>query len=167
MVRLFRAGLIAGVRQLIAVAAMTLLISLLAPSSTFLRISAPRANSESFWIAVSPFLAWAYIVVAVGLALTTSKSIDATAVRIHHASRLLRLIAAEYVLVSLVVQFSLSAILLAILAVRAPPELLVVTGRFLGSAAAVSIIWPAMLSVAVACFGATAHAALSAYRLDR
>lgn len=167
MVQLLRAGLIAGVRQIGAVVTMTFLMFLLATPNTASKISAPGAHSESFWISVSPFLAWAYIIVAVGLALTVGKSIGATAERIRHASHLMRPMTPERILVSLIVQCVLSATLFAILAVRTPPEPLITAARYFGWACAASIGWPAALSVAVACFGAIAHGALNAYRVDR
>jgi len=161
MMRLLQAGLVAGVRQLGAVVAITLLVSL-APSEN----AQSGTESETFWISVSPFLAWAYIIIALGLALTIGKSIGTTAEHIHHGSHRMRLMTPEHVLVSLTVQFALCAIVISILALRTPPELLVMAARVFGWAYA-SIVWPAALSLGVACFGATAHAALSAYRLYR
>jgi len=63
---------------------------------------------------------------------------------------------------SLTAQFGLAAILLAILGLREPPNTITVVAEYFGVGSAVSIIWARVMSVGVACFGASAHAALKA-----
>jgi hypothetical protein len=163
MVRLLRAGLIAGVCQLGAVAVITLVVSLLASPDSGHRMLAHGDDSKAFWISISPLLKWAYILVAVGMAITISKAIGVTASHIRHASNLIRPMRSKRVMVSLASQCALSAILFGILALQTPPEIIAKAIGLFGCDFATSIIWAAALSVGVAFFGATTHAALKAF----
>ena len=68
---------------------------------------------------------------------------------------------------ALTAQFGLAAILLAILALREPPNTITVVVEYFGVGWAASIIWAGVMSVGVACFGASAHAALKAIEFDK
>jgi hypothetical protein len=68
---------------------------------------------------------------------------------------------------ALTAQFGLGAILLAILALREPPNTITVVVEYFGVGSADSIIWAGAMSVGVACFGASAHAALKAVQFDK
>jgi hypothetical protein len=50
--------------------------------------------------------------------------------------------------------------------VQAPPDAIISVSHYFGFSRAVSIIWTAVMSVGVASFGATAHAAVKAIEHD-
>jgi hypothetical protein len=58
------------------------------------------------------------------------------------------------------VQLAITAILLAMMALRAPPDFLLAAGQYVGSPCVAAIGWSGSMSVGVACYGASAHAAL-------
>lgn len=71
MLPLLQAGLTAAWRQLGAVLIGILFVSLLAPYGFIVQdVSTIHSGAESCWISVSPFLIWAYLLVATALALT-------------------------------------------------------------------------------------------------
>jgi len=114
---------------------------------------------------VSSLLIWAYLLIATGLAFTRSRSIDLTAARIRAASELMGLTRPADALMTLVVQLVICAIIFAMFALESAPEMLIKGATHYGYApAAASIIWEATLSLGVACFGASAHAALKALK---
>jgi hypothetical protein len=108
---------------------------------------------------LSRFLGWAYLLTATGLALTRDRSIRVTAERIRRASRLIN---PKHGAAALAVQLTLCAILLASFAFRAPPGLLIAIVQYFGIACAAWAVWAGIISVGVACLGASAHAAQAA-----
>lgn len=161
MLRFLRAGLVAASRQVVAVLVITFLVSLLT-SHNFTGQEAPAMSSgaQSYRISVSQLLTWTYLLFAVGFVLTYDRSIDLTAKRIRHASRLVRNVPPGYASRTLVAQFGVAAVFFAAMALRAPPQLLVDGSRYLGCADGAVIGWAGAMSVGVACFGASAHSAL-------
>lgn len=161
MLRLLQAGLVAAGRQLVAVLIITLLASLLT-SHDFAIQDAPAMSSgtEGSFISLSQLLIWTYLLFAVGFALTNDRSIGLTAIRIRHASRLMRFVPPGHASRTLVAQFGIAAVAFAIFALRTPPESLIEGTRYLGHTGAASIAWAGIMSVGVAYFGASAHAAL-------
>jgi hypothetical protein len=95
-----------------------------------------------------------------GIFLTSDRSIGLTAKRIRHASRLMRFVPPGHTLRTLVAQFGIAAVVFAVFALRTPPESLIEGSRYFGCAGAASIAWAGIMSIGVACFGASAHAAL-------
>jgi hypothetical protein len=59
-------------------------------------------------------------------------------------------------------QFGLSTFLFATFALRMPPESLIDVGSDFGCVGVASIVWAGAMSIGVACFGASTHAALKA-----
>jgi hypothetical protein len=94
-----------------------------------------------------------------GIFLTSDRSIGLTAKRIRHASRLMRFVPPGHTLRTLVAQFGIAAVVFAVFALRTPPESLIEDSRYFCCAGAASIAWAGILSIGVACFGASAHAA--------
>jgi hypothetical protein len=154
-----QAGLVAAGSQFIAVAIITLLTSLLAP----IHFSWSARDAELFWISVSPLLAWVYLLSATGFSLTSNRFVHHTSERIRRASSLMRHASGARAPRALAAQLGLSTILLAILALRTPPEPLIEIGRYFGCICVSCIGWAGILSVGVACCGATTQAALRAY----
>lgn len=115
---------------------------------------------EVSWISLSQLLIWTYLLFAAGFALTSDRSIDLTAKRIRHASRLMRFVPPGYASRTLVAQLGIAAVAFAVFALRMPPEPLMEGSRYFGWAGAVAIGWAGIMSIGVACFGASAHAAL-------
>lgn len=154
MLQFLHAGIIAACRQVVALLVFALILLLIAPIT------------EGFWLVAGPPITWGYLLVAGGLALTAGKSIDQTANRIRRVSSLMRKASRNAVAMALVSQFGLAAVLLAVLALRTPPHAMIVIAEYLGYDLAASIMWAAVLSVGVACLGATAHAAVKAIEFD-
>ena len=150
---LLQAGLVAAGRQIVAVAVITLMISLLESNDIL-------AGACVF--SVSPFLSWAYVLVAAGFAFSWNRCIDVTADRIRRASRLMSMVEPGEVSKKLAVQLCLTAIMFALLTLRPPPDFLIAAGQYVSSACATSIAWAGTMSSGVACFGASAHAAFKA-----
>jgi hypothetical protein len=151
MVRFLRAGLVAAIYQIFAVVIVTVLAAfLISPSDPVRLASEPGVFS---------FLPWAYLIVAVGCALTVGKHTEITAERFSHASNPVYLSSSRSLLVALIAQSVICVVALAILALRMPPDFDSI--ELFGDALLVRIGWPATLSVGVALFGANA---LSAYK---
>ena len=168
MLQLLQAGLIAARRQLGAVLIGTLFVSLLAPHGSIVQdVSTIHGSTETCWFSVSPFLIWAYLLVATGLAVTRCQSVDLTAERIRRAAYLMGLARPECALMTLVLQLGLSAFMFAMFALRTPPEPLIQAASYFGCVSAASIIWAAAMSIGVACFGASTHAVLRALESHR
>jgi hypothetical protein len=160
MLRFLEAGFVAAARQFVAVIAVTSITVLLA-SQDFIAPGAWTAGGDpgGFCRVVSPFLGWAFLLTATGLALTRDRSVMATAARIRNASRLIN---PEHGATGLAVQLVISAILLALFTLRAPPGLLIEILQYFEIACAGSAAWTGMISIGVACLGASAHAAIRA-----
>ena len=155
MSQLLHAGIVAARRQLAALVVFTLVLSLTAQIT------------ENSWLSTTPLLPWGCLLVAFGFALTSNRSIEVTARRIRRGSDLFQVAGPKHVLIALTAQFGLAAILLAILALREPPNAITVVVEYFGVGSRASIIWAGVMSVGVACFGATAHAALTAIEFDK
>lgn len=161
MFRFLRAGLAAAGRQAVVVLVITLLASLLtSPNLTGQETSAMSSSIEGHRISLSQLLIWTYLLFAVGFVLTYDRSVDLTAKRIRHASRLVRNVPQGYASRTLVAQFGIATVAFAVFAFHAPPQLLVEGSRYVGCADGAAIGWAGMMSVGVACFGASAHSAL-------
>jgi hypothetical protein len=161
MLRLLQAGLVVAGRQLVAVLVITLLASLLTSHNFAVQeASSMSSGTESSRIFLSQLLIWAYLLFAVGFALTGDRSIDLTAKRIRHASRLMRFVPPGHASRTLVAQFGIAAVVFAVFALRTPPDSLIEGSRYFGCAGVASIAWAGIMSIGVACFGASAHAAL-------
>ena len=154
MLQLLHAGIVAVRRQLAAVIVLLLILLLAAPVN------------ETFWLSATPFLTWGYLLMAAGFALTSDQSIDITASRIYRGSYLMQLVAPKHALKALVAQFGVAAVLFAILGLWPPPQSIIVVAQYLGCGSAASVIWSAVMSVGVACFGASTHAVLRAIEID-
>ena len=155
MPQLLHAGIVAARRQLAALVIFTLVLLLTAQIT---------GNSLP---STTPLLPWGCLLVAFGFALTSSRSIEVTARRIRRGFDLLQVVGTKHVLMALTAQFGLGAILLAILALREPPNTITIVVEYFGVGSAASIIWAGAMSVGVACFGASAHAALKAVQFDK
>jgi hypothetical protein len=166
MSQLLHAGIIAGRRQLAALAALTLILLVITPLEHIDQYSLTGNKKEILPLSAMPVFTWAALLVALGLALTSSRSIDVTASRIHRASRFIRLGPPQSILMTLVAQFGLAAILFAVFALQRPPNAIISVSHYFGSPGTLSIIWTAVMSVGVASFGAATHAAVKAIEHD-
>ncbi len=163
MLKLLHAGLVAAGRQFGAVVIVTLSISLLRSHDLTVQEAFARdSNNEALWISVSPFLIWAYLLIATGLTLSTGRSIFYTALNFRRVSRLIQIVSPDFTLKALAAHLCLSAIMLAILALRTPESIIGVGRQFGFTTATVTIGWGGAMSIGVACMGASAHAALKA-----
>jgi hypothetical protein len=157
MLRLLRAGVVASGCQLGSVVIVTLLAHFSVSHGINLQSTPATTDSESFWISITPFLIWAYLLTAVGWALTGGQFIERTVdhFRSTFSPR-------DEALTALVVQLVIPAILLVTLALESPPDFIVEAAGYFGYAAIASVVWGAAISIAVAFCGATAHAARKA-----
>ena len=162
--RIFRAGVVAARRQLAAVAIVTIAVVLILPSHNLTGRGGPsiESDAEAFRISASQLLKWAYLLIAVGLALTTNRLVDLTAKRVRRAFGVTHPIVPEHTLKALAFQLGLATVTLAAFTLSTPPEVLAAIGRSLGCACIASIGWAGTMSIGVAFFGASTHAVLKA-----
>jgi hypothetical protein len=155
VLRFLEAGFIAGGRQLLAVILITLAV-FLAASEKVESVSVLVRNPE-LWPSAPVFLTWAYLLTAIGLALTENHRLDLTAKRIRRATYLL---GEEHPSKALAIQLIIAAVLFAYFGLRPPPQLLTDLCHDAGYLLAAPIVWAGMMTTAVAFFGASAHAAM-------
>jgi hypothetical protein len=119
---------------------------------------APQPSGEKMYA----LLNWSFLIVAVGLSLTTTRFLDETVANMEWASR-----RSGIPLPPLIGVLSLATIGFLVLGLRPPPEILQhVTKSLLGHSAGL-LVWPALMSVGLATFGSATHAALRAERRKR
>ena len=160
MLRFLEAGLVAAARQVAAVIVLTLTMMLLASQEVIVPgVWSVGSHPPGFCPFFSGFLGWAYLLTASGLVLTKDRSVTVTAERIQDAARRIN---PEHGAAALAVQLTLCAILLTLFALRAPPGLLIEIVQYFGIACAAWAVWVGIISVGVACLGASAHAAIRA-----
>jgi hypothetical protein len=113
-------------------------------------------------ISESQLLKWAYLFIAVGLALTTDRLVELTADHIRRTLSVAGHIVPEHTLKALAFQLGLSTVMLAGFTLSTPPELLIALDRNFECACIASIAWAGTMSIGVAFFGASTHAILRA-----
>lgn len=160
MMSFFIAGVVAARRQFIALVAVTLFMSFIDLLNNFGQESLAM-NLVTFRIPASPFLGWTYLIMAMGLALTSDRSIELTSDRIRRGSQFMRSLPPAVAFRVVAFQCGLAAIMCAVL-LLAPPRPLIELSSYFGCAGISLIIWAGMTSIGVAYFGANAHAALKA-----
>jgi hypothetical protein len=160
MWRLFHAGFVAASAQILAVAAATVAVTIALRCG--LVIPASGAAESELQSAVR-LLRWIDLFLAVGVALTRNRFIDETAERIREAARRFYPPAPDHACKALFVQLCAASAGLAVLALRPPPGFLIAAADTWGWGPAVMLIWPGVMSVGVAAFGANAHAAGRAF----
>jgi hypothetical protein len=160
MRRLFRAGFVAALAQILAVAAATVAVTIALRCG--LVIPASGAAESELQSAVR-LLLWIDLLLAVGIALTRNRFIDQTSARIREAARRFYPPAPDRACKALFVQLGAASAGFAVLALRPPPGLLIEAADTWGWGPAVMLMWPGVISVGVAAFGANAHAARRAF----
>ena len=161
---LLAAGLAAqhqiGVEVLITIMSLLTNQVVLSPSD-----SGTNIDIAAFWDSTAEFLRWAYLLGAIGLALTGGEHINLTAEGLKRAANSMRLGPPKTALESLIVQLSITLVLLAVIFLRGPPEPLLRAVTLYVSSSAAPVLWAAIISIAVASCGASLHAAVRAVRL--
>jgi hypothetical protein len=104
-----------------------------------------------------------YVVIAAGVALTKHRYLTMTTTRIRHASRLMSSSEPNRAAGTIAVCFLFASIGCASLALQPPPAILVAVNWHIGPYVAAPILWSALISIAVASFGANSHAAADAF----
>ncbi len=99
------------------------------------------------------------LLTAVVLSLVRNRHVEITAARLREACRQMNKSNPDRVAVMLLTQLVLAAAVCAILAMKMPPTLLLKVGASFGGAGYGGAIWPAVMSIGIAIFGANAHAA--------
>jgi hypothetical protein len=157
---LFRAGMVAALAQFLAVAAASAAVTIALGSG--LLVPAQSAF-ESEPVFTARLLLWIDLLLADGIAFTQNRSIDATAERIWDAARRFYPPAPAQACKALFVQLGGASAGLAILACRPPFGLMEMADAW-GWRSIAMLLWPGVMSVGVAAFGANAHAARKAFR---
>jgi hypothetical protein len=160
MRRLFHAGFVAASGQILAVAAATVAVTIALRCGLVIPAS---GAAESELQSAARLLLWIDLFLAVGIALTRNRFIDETAGRIREAARRFYPPAPDRACKALFIQLGATSAGLAVLALRPPPGLLIEAADTWGWGPAVMLIWPGVMSVGVAAFGANAHAAGRAF----
>src|SRR3546814_7984213 len=97
MLRLIRAGLIAGCMQVMAVAAATAAVMLSVRHGLLVPASTVGSQTEPLLSSTAPFLTWIDLLTALGVALTENRFVDRTAIRSEeHTSELQSLMRISY-----------------------------------------------------------------------
>jgi hypothetical protein len=104
-----------------------------------------------------------YVVIAAGVALTKHRYLTMTTMRIRHASQLMSSSEPNRAAGTIAVCFLFASIGCASFALQPPPAILVAVNWHICPYAAAPILWSALISVAVASFGANSHAAVKAF----
>jgi hypothetical protein len=163
MLRLVQAGLIAGCIQAMMAAAATIAIMLSLRHGLLIPVPATAGfQTEPLFPSTTPLLTWIDLLTALGVALTGNRFVDRTAIRLRQASRRLCPKDPDHAARALLVQLWIATACFAVLALRSPPVALIQVASGLGCAAAASFVWPGMMSIGVAVFGANAQAAAKA-----
>ena len=157
--QLFQAGLIAGCVQAAIIVVITPLVLLFAQY----RDNDPSASDRDSASSVISLLPQIYVVFAAGVALTKHRYLTLTTTRIRHASRLMSSYEPNRAAGTIAICFAFASIACASFALQPPPASLVAMNWHLGSYAVAPILWSALISVAVASFGANSHAAADAF----
>jgi hypothetical protein len=156
--RLFQAGLVAGGVQ----AGIVLVIAPLVIFFAQYRDDDPNAPGRDPALSVVSLLPLIYVAFAAGVALTKHRYVTLTSTRIRHASHLMSSSEPDRTAGMLAICLIFASIGCASLALQSPPTILVSMNWHLGPHAAAPILWPALMSVCMASFGANAHAAVDA-----
>lgn len=166
MFRLLQAGLVAMCWQLCLVLPVIAGVTLLVGGPSPHEIGAVYAGTGDHEVEapkILPLIGWAYLLSAVGVALTRTQSVDVTAAHIRRASRALYPLRPEFAARTVMAQLAVPAIGCGILALRVPAhDLIDVCDRVFGIPSLAAIIWSGLFSILVAGFGANAHAAARA-----
>ena len=160
MRRLFHAGFVAASAQILAVTAATVAVTIALRCGLVIPAS---GAAESELQSVVRLLRWIDLLLAIGIALTRNRFIDETAGRIREAARRFYPPAPDRTCKALFVQLGATSAGLAVLAFRPPPGFLIAAAETRGWGPAVVLLWPGVMSVGVAAFGANAHAARTAF----
>ena len=153
MSRLFRPGLIAAGLQLATIIAATLVFWIGWPSPEPGEAGIDAALTHS-----APALRWIYLITAVGWSLTETPIVRYAASHIAAAANLMPQFEPDDAVKTLLVGCCFTAVASFIVGLRgAPAELTQVITE-------ATLLWPALASIAVAAFGANAHAAARALR---
>jgi hypothetical protein len=156
MLSLFRAGLVAACVQCMA----TGIVTLAAFSAVRNGGTTPiETDAVSDLDALLPFLQWCYVVIALGVSLTSHRFVGLTAARIRLASQLMHQAERDHVTKSLLTQLTLTSIGFVILGLGPAPDIWVAIARHLGWGWLGPVAWSSLMSVGAASFGANAHAA--------
>lgn len=160
MRRLFHAGFVAAWGQILAVTAATVAVTISLRCGLVIPAS---GSAESELQSAARLLLWIDLLLAVGIALTRNRFIDETSGRIREAARRFYPPAPDRACKALFIQLGATSAGLAVLALRPPPGLLIEAADTWGWGPAAMLIWPGVMSVGVAAFGANAHAAGRAF----
>ncbi len=165
MPRLFQAGIVAAIVQLIATGLTTLVAFYILRSRslepvTLIGSAVCEARHEA--TAIYELLRWTYLFTGIGIALTNDEFVIVTASRIRQASRAMSPSRPEEATRALLFQLCVVIVGAIIAVLNEPPRLVLQCGQYLGCVCCPFIVWPASMSIVVASFGATAQASWKA-----
>jgi hypothetical protein len=103
-----------------------------------------------------------YVVIATGIALTKHRYVTLTSTRIRHASRLMSSSEPNRAAGTIAICLFFASLGCASVGLQSPPVFLTAMNWRFGAYSAAPMLWSALISVAVAGFGAISHAAIDA-----
>ena len=157
MFRFLRAGLVAGCIQSLLIFGITLAMILRLGLSA-LALEGSRGSVGTAGEPISVDIGWVYVLIALLVTLVRTPSIRSTADSLKLGFRNIKPTNPEDAANTLLVPLVLAAIGFGILAVKDTPSLFLDLGSAIGNTGYGRIAWAAILSVAAAAFGASAHA---------
>jgi hypothetical protein len=155
--RLLEAGIFAGIIQVIVVLGILVVAFIFLDADRFAPVAARNTG-----LSVSPNtlpLIGIDILTAVFLSLIRNRHVEITAARLREACWQMNKSKPDRVAIALLTQLILAAAGCAVLTMKMPPSLLLKMGTNIGGAGYGGAIWPAVMSIGIAIFGANAHAA--------
>lgn len=161
--RLLEAGIFAGIIQALVVLGILIAAFVFLDADRFAPVPA-----RNIGLSVSPNsfpLIAIDLLTAVFLSLVRNRHVEITVARLREACRQINKSKLDRVAVVLLTQLILAAAGCAILAMKMPPTFLLKMGASFGGVGYGGAIWPAVMSIGIAIFGANAHAtALALFR---
>jgi hypothetical protein len=161
VLRFLLAGIFAGCLQVLIVSGASVTAILRVGVDQFAPSAGDKAT-DAFAVGASTLIAWSDILIAACVSMIRTRHVDTTAVRLRDGFRQVSPRDPDRAASSLLVQLYLAAMGFGLLALKTSPVYVFSIGSSLGNAGYGAIIWPATMSIGVAVFGASAHAALIA-----
>ena len=156
VLRLFHAGIFAAALQAAVVTSLTAAVWLFWQQGWSPR--EPSTSSAALLAVAAPFLRPGYTLTSIAVTFTDSRFLDATADHVRRTFHTLPATKPNSAVVALFSQLCLVSFGFMILALEEPPALLFAVGRYTGYPLLAVAAWPALWSIGIASFGATARA---------
>jgi hypothetical protein len=154
------AGLIAALRQLLAVVLTTIVVWFLAREGAGNWLSAPPSSIDNLFSATATtvLLPWCYLIIAIGISLTRDRRLDAAAKEIYGGARPTNPALAKVDAEEVYGRFLITSVVLAIPVLSPAPTFLTELSRTMGFHEFGPLAWAGVFSSGIAATGTIAHA---------